>query len=780
MTTRVSSRIKRFLLLGAAVQAGVMTIAAPARAQTADGAQLETIVVTAQKREQNAQDVGISITALSGDVLQDRGIKSTEDLSGIPGVYISTFGSEATTVLTIRGVSQNDVADHNEPPNALYVDGAYNSFVGGAGFSMFDVARVEVLRGPQGTLFGRNATGGLMQIVTKKPTDKFEAYGTADFGEYAKADFEGAISGPLSDTVRARLSVATNHNNGYIRNTLGGSLEGTNNYSGRLQLEWQPTEDIDILFNLHGSIDDVKGSVGYNTPRAMFNLADPAHLVFTPTSQAQYADFCSNVFFGAVPTATSDCAGASRPIQGNAYVTTIDNPGFMRRGTHGLTVTANVNLTNDITLTAISDYLKLDRSYSEDTDGTQFKLFNFYSDMNSYQVSQEVRVQSDTDRLHWVAGLYYLKIHHNIITGIDGMPDANTYANAAPGVIFPFLTRNHNRQETDSVAAFAQVEYKFSDQFTGIIGGRVNYDRKEINIDANCTDTGFACAIIDAGNVEGTGFNSTTNPGLNKQRHGDWSGKVELDYHPAEGWLTYASVTRGQKGGGFNNAAILAYPASVVPYKAETLYNYEVGLKSTLFNNTTRFNADVFHYDYRNYQAFTLTGLSPTVFNTNALVDGFEAELTTMPFSGFELDLGTAYLDARAENVPSNLLPGAVNLGTQTMPQSPKWSVNGLARYTWSMFGGEMSAQSDFNFVGRRWFNTVNHPALQDGAYVLANARLSYIPSDERWEFALWVKNFTNVNYASFGYDLSGTNGDQARTVSPPRWFGGSISFHTD
>ena len=763
---------------------------ASARAQTAAQSNaspvLNEVVVTAQKRVQNIQQVGIAITAVSGEQLSQLNIKDTNSIANIvPGVFISNLGSQGITTFTIRGVSQNDFSDQNEAPNAIYVDGAYDSFIGSAGIGMYDIERVEVLRGPQGTLFGRNATGGLVQIITRKPTREFEGYGELTGGQYGLVQFDGAVGGPLTDDLRARLSFSTKHGDGYIRNTVGGRLGGANNYSGRLQVEYEPTDRFNVLFKAHYSKDDVDGATTYGSRRAMFDLNDPAHLVTVPKSQAQYVAFCNAVFGPNFPapvvvTATSNCAGWEPPKPNDPYVTAIDNPGIMKREFYGGTVTGNLKLSDSLSVVSITDYLKLRRDVSVDTDGTSFRMFNFGSDADSDQVSQELRLHGKTPRWDWVTGLYYIKIDHQIDTGIDALPDAYTLAKANPGVLFPFKTLNHVQQHTTSYAVFGQAEFRLNDLFSLIGGLRWSHDDKRIEINPSCVNgfLPFACAVIaPPGSVQGDGFTSANSGGLNRQSKGDWSGKFELDYHPSRDFLVYGGVTRGQKGGGFNAAAIAGISPAATPYKPEVLTNYEAGFKSTILNRTTRVNGSVFYYDYKNYQAYTLTGLTPTIFNTSATVKGFELELLTRPVSGLTLSGSAAYLDAVAHDVPSNLRGTGVNLGDQQMPESPRWSFDGLARYEWPLIEGKMAIQADGRYVAKRYFNTVNHPALTDGAHFVLNARLSYAMAGGRWEVAVWGKNLTDKVVVDSGFDLSGTNGSMPLAIEPPRWIGGSVSY---
>jgi iron complex outermembrane receptor protein len=317
-----------------------------------------------------------------------------------------------------------------------------------------------------------------------------------------------------------------------------------------------------------------------------------------------------------------------------------------------------------------------------------------------------------------------------------------------------------------------------SDVFSVIAGLRWTQDRNHIEINPTCTNgfLPFACAVVaPPGVVQGDGFTSANSGGLNRRSKGDWSGRLQANFRPSEDLLFYAGVTRGQKGGGFNAAAIAGIPASITPYQPEVLTNYEAGFKSTLLGGTTRFNGGAFYYDYKNYQAYTLTGLTPTIFNTDARVIGAELELQVRPVRGLTLSGGAAYLDAIAHDVQSNLLGTGVNLGDQHMPQSPKWSGNGLVRYEFDALSGVIGLQGDARYNSRRYFNTVNHPALADKEDFVVNARISYTTADDRWEFALWGRNLTNTTVYASGFDLAGTNGSTPLAVARPRWFGGSV-----
>lgn len=735
--------------------------AANAPTELAEQPTLEEIVVTAQKREQNLQDIGISIAAFGADQLKEMGVTSTDQIAGmVPGVQIFQFGQQATTTISVRGVSQNDFADHNEAPVAVYQDGAYNSFIGGAGLALFDIERVEILRGPQGTLFGRNATGGLVQMITRKPSADFDAYVQATGGQYGRAQLEGAIGGGVTDTVASRLAVQATRDDGFVKNIMGPRKEKTRSLNTRLQFDLKPATGLDILWNLRTVRDDVAGTVAYKTQRAVL---ESNGLVDFATSEDQYQAFCSSYFGASPPPGSSDCFGFQDPKPNDPWTVANDAQGVMDRSILGTTVTITWDFVPAATFTSITDYLKLDRNYLEDTDGTSAKLFHFYSDMHSWQFSQELRLNGKNDALTWQTGLYYLDISHDVDSGID--------ADAASA----FFTHAHNLQSTKTYSVFAQVDWAFAPNWSLTTGARYVRDQKHINLSTNCI--GPVCSVFDltaggAPTVQAVGFNDSNANGLNHTTFSDVAAKVELDWKPVEGSLVYLSVNRGVKGGGFNAAAIEAIPAAYVPYKPETLTAFELGSKQTFLEDRARLNASIFCYDYRNYQAFTLTGSSPFVFNTNNRTKGGEVELTVLPANGLTVTLGTAYLDAIAKDVPLNFEQPETRMD-QRPPQSPKWTYDASIRQDWPVAdAGTVAMQLTANHVDKRYFNTVNHPAVAAAPYTVANLRLSYASIADRWDVALWVNNLSNEKYINTAFDLSTTNGVVVQAYAPPRQAG--------
>lgn len=718
---------------------------------------LEEIVVTAQKREQSIQDVGISITAFNAEQIKRLGFTGTQEIDQqTPGLMVTDYGNGVTTVFTVRGSSQLDFADHQEAPVAVYLDGAYNSYLSGVGFMFYDLERIETLRGPQGTLFGRNATGGLVHLITAKPTREFEGYGELSGGEYGKIRFEGALSGPLTDAVSGRLSLLFDNDDGFVDNRLGDDLLDTDNKSGRAQLLFEPNDDVSLLVSGRWAIDDINGQ-GYSVTQAVTS-ADG--LVRLSNSGPAYQSFCENVVvFGPTTPATlpprADCLGLIEPDDG-IHKVGIDEVGYFEREHYGITATLNWNLGN-FRIVSITDWQDLTKRYREDTDGTANTLFNFLQDMDSNQISEELRVHWETDQSRWVAGAYYLNIDGNFDVGGE-FP------------AFGFDTDNHQELETETYAFFLQGEYDITPEWTAIAGIRWTEDEKDYVFDAGCSgiiipDFGSICGFF-AGLVQGDGVPPTS------RSEGEYSATFELDWHPNEDWLVYGKVTRGNKAGGFNGGSFGNFLVSEAEYDGEVLTSYEGGFKATLFNGTTRLNSTIFYYDYEDFQTFTQLGVTIFVFNVDAEVLGGEIELITNPWEGWEFMFGVSLLDADQKD-----LEYAGVTRDRPLPNAPEVSFNGLGRYEWPMFGGSMAAQLDFNYVDERSLNTIDHPALIADSYFVLNGKLSYTTADGRWQADLWVKNLNDEDYIQTGFDTSTASGLNIEVAAPPRWFGGTITY---
>ncbi|MEZ5557706.1 MAG: TonB-dependent receptor [Pseudomonadales bacterium] len=719
-----------------------LLLATAALALPAQAAVIEEVVVTAQKREQNIQEVGIAVSALTGEQMNDLGFTNAQQVTAMaPGVSTLQPNGEANYAIAIRGVVNSDFTTNVESPIAIYLDDVYISQMSGAGFMLFDMDRVEILRGPQGTLYGRNATGGLAHYVTKRPTEDFEGYAQVTAGSYDQMRFEGAASGPISDTLMARVSVATNDHDGYVKNRLGGHLNNGNEETARLQLLWAPTDTFDLLLNVRGSKQNIDtGFFEHVSANVTGEL--------TPNEVNQVLGYIDN--------------------DGNPYKGDYDSPGFNDLTTRGYSATVHWDLVN-FTLTSITDYSTVKRDYIEDSDASPVALFNFFLTTDAKQLSQELRLNGSGDNMNWVAGLYYLNLEVDDSNGAESEPFIDPAGDTpyVSGLDNPYQTK------TESWSVFGQLEYDLSDTLTGIAGVRWIRDDKEHDYVTNAVDfvpgtrprNGNPNILAELASYSG---DRTDN---------EFAGRLGLNWQLSEDAMLYFSYNLGVKGGGYNAPIFplsppLDYVDDVMSYDPERLHAYEVGFKSTWMDGLMIFNGAAYYYDYKDYQAFQIVGIDTITTNADAESRGGELELMVMPIEGLDIVLGAAYND-----IDVDLGGGAPKT---TSVQSPKWNLNGLARYEFAALDGTVALQYDAEYRSKVYFALTRLPTVTEGDYVVSNASISYTSGNERWKLTGFVNNLTDEEYVVQAFDLSGPDvfGMVERYYGRPRWMGVSLNYN--
>ncbi|MDE2494329.1 MAG: TonB-dependent receptor [Alphaproteobacteria bacterium] len=719
------------------LSASLVAFAGPALA-AAPAPKLEEVIVTAQKRAQNMQKVGIALSAIGAQqlsTLPDSDVTAIVNL--IPSVQFNQY-SPTLTVFNIRGISQNDFADSQESPIAFYADDVYVSAMGAIAGQMYDLSQIAVLRGPQGTLFGRNATGGVIQVTSAAPTNYFSGYLQATGGSFGEYDTEGAISGPLGNSWRGRLSFQTIHHDGYIKNLIGPDVGSANSYAGRLQLEGDVGHGGDLLIKLWGIRNDHEVSGAYSH-RASYPNADGLG-VFVQWNVDVY---------GTCPGC--DAFGYKAP--GFPFTGSFDRKGLFDRTYGGLTV-KYTQAFQGFTLTSITNMQVLRKRYGEDSDMSPNPIFIYDTHQYLLQESQETRLDGQVGRLHWTAGVYLLDINSR------NNYDANVLV-AGENIVYQAKT------DTYSAAGFAQLEYALNNQFKVIGGFRYSWDHKKYwyaTTDSLIPSNDFA-------------FNPSLYPDLaSRTYHPDYSYRVELDYTPTDNTLLYASINRGTKAGGF------ATPSSPPPNPAqlvfgqEALTSYEAGFKLTLFDDTTRFNGSVFHYDYHNYQAYGFYGLFQQITNNQAYDDGLELELTTTPVNGLVLHAFGSFLSTQVKNL--HLPAGTVK--DRVMPQAPHFSGGLSGQYTMPLAaGGDLTLSSDWKYNGTQFLSVMNAPVDKQPAYVVGNVQISYVPSfNNNLELSAFVNNVTDQAYRIYNLDLSGLLTFNQGVFAPPRWYGVTLRYN--
>lgn len=688
---------------------------------------LRPIIVTAQKREQNLQDVGISITAFSGDQLSRLAVSNPIELVNfVPGLEVSGAAGGTSNSFSIRGVTQNAFASNLESPVAVYSDDSYLTLNSIVNASLFDIERVEVLRGPQGTLFGRNATGGLVHYISARPTSEFTGFTTLLLGQDGRRRVEAAVSGPISDKVLGRLSGVFNRDDGLIRNEIGPNAFQTDEYSVRAQLLFQPADNISALFKiLHSDQDDAKG--GY------------AHVV---AFDGQYAGPGDVDFFG------------YRDADGDPFTGSFDFPFFNRNEITDLTATINYD-SGDFAFTSVTNYQDILTAYGEDSDVSPNSVYHFVRENRVDQFSQEFRLGYSGTNWELLLGAYYLNI--------DGVYSTDQFGDVffGPGAVEVAVAE----QETTTWAVFGQADISLDEKWSLTLGLRYNNDEKSLTYSTS--------NIFDAGGFGEFSISDTFS-------EDDFSAKAQINYRPRDNWLLYAGYNRGIKSGGFN-FPLFAFGFDTLDdfrdglrFKGEVLNSYEAGLKASLGRSTT-VNASVFYYDYKDFQAFSFDGLATRILNVDSEHYGAELEVFSNPLRGLDIILGVSLLEAEVRGVPL-----AVSDGTETPVFSPSATLNGLVSYTWpapAFLGGDLSIQLDGSWKDNHTFNLTAPPVLREPAYALFNARAGYRSASDRWEAAIFVKNLTDKYYRAYSFDTSPDFGALEDVPGIPRWVGGSLTY---
>jgi iron complex outermembrane recepter protein len=766
-------------------------LGSPAFAQ----ATLEEIVVTAQKREQSIQDVGIAITAFSGEQIRQLGFTQSVDLTRLaPGVHMSGSAAGQVAQISIRGVTQNDYNDQTEPPVAVYVDEGYVAFGQGQLFGLFDIEHVEILRGPQGTLFGRNATGGLVHYLSRRPTTELEGYLDATYGSYDSVRIETAISGSLTDALSGRLAAMYDRFDEILENDYpvnaatvgplfpGGGEDSYNDDTRgvRGQLLFEPNDALEVL---------VIGAYGRS------HLSDAPYMDRATVAVVDAQGRQINAIL-ASPSETREMIGpggigldnpfsfdadTERPVPGgNLYGASCNQQNYddfscsrdfayediNRLETRSATAKLTWNL-DSLTVTAITDYKDYSKFIATEGDGGSAAIHTILFDADVDTFTQELRLNGELERMRWVTGLYYLTIDNRADTGAAHRFNTNW-------VPFAGTTAAHTTNtDTESISAFGQAEFDLTDTLTLIGGVRATQENKDYDLEeALYLNTDDKKLTLDTKLAVLRPF---TEYDLDATL---WSGKVQLDWKPTDELLVYGGISRGAKAGGFNSPFTFGgpFPDEDIPYGDEALLAYETGFKADLFGGAARLNGSLYYYEYDDYQGFTFAGGSGGfVQNVDAIYKGAEIELQASPWKGWNLLLNAAYLDAEVQNVEV-----ADDLFRDTRPSfAPEVEVAAVARYEfpWSLLSGRFSVQADYSYASDFYDNIRNFAASKLPSYSLANARVAWRSDGGRWDASLFVNNLADERYVAIGFDSALTYGSNAWYFGKPRWYGGSIRY---
>lgn len=736
---------------------------------------LEEITVTAQKREQSANEVSIAITAFSGEQMDALGLESSTDLIAFtPGVSLAGDIGGQRAIFNIRGVVQNDYADLAEAPVAVYVDGGYLASTQAQTFGLFDVARVEILKGPQGTLFGRNATGGLVNTITAKPTKITEGYAELTVANYEQIRFEGAISGSLTDSVRARLSLLNNQQGEVLDNiyvdgagpdtrlgSVGGGEDGYNDdtMALRVQFDIDLSEKASLLVSANYA-DTTKSEGPYqvvNTTQVMDANGSVIDVIFAADDPMG----CDNIQEGACVDGNFD-GDPLRPVQGGDFNGNFDPDGSgekvnkdfafddqNRLKSKGLSATLKVEFDN-FDLVSITDYKNFTRVVGLDSDQTASPELIFQSDGDIDQISQEIRISGDSENLKWVTGLYYLGIDTDYIQGLAASPTAGFLAGAENNTVA--------RLETKSWSVFGQVDVNLTEDLVLVAGVRAVQEDKSLEgrvfQNANTNDR-----IIEidyqASPLEEVSLNNDQDL---------WSAKIQLDYTPNDDTLYYFGINRGVKAGSFNAPLFGGFSS----YDPEELLAFEAGSKMSFMDGKAQLNASIYYYDYADFQSFSWVNNAGVVANEQAEFTGVELELILTPSEALDVMVGVSYSDAVVTD-----LEVAAGVFKDTRPSfTPEVQASALVRYNWDVEGGNIAAQISGSYQSETFHNARNFTAHKIESHFKADARVSWANEENNWSVVAYVANLTDSDHGLIGFDVSGFYGNSQISYAKPRTYG--------
>lgn len=741
----------------------------------ANAAVIEQIEVTANKRAQKMQDVGVSVTAYSGDQMKALGVTNTTEITQqIPGLQVNSWSPTITT-FNLRGISQNSFADNLEAPVAVYTDNVYIGSMNAISGQLFDVNRVEVLRGPQGTLFGRNATGGLIHYITKDASEAdLNGYIEASYSDFNKRTLEGAVGGSISETARFRFAGRMEKADGYVEATKGpgplykltdGAVGSANDSSRDLQnadsiafrtaFQFDLNDDMVLDLNVKYSKDNDVATGGY---------------IFLDTAGDPTTGLGTEII-------------KDSPLTGEPWKHANNTEGYFDREAISSTASLVWYMENGIEFSSITNYTTMDKDYYEDGDGLDVDGINFGNNVKPFtQLSQEFRFAGDLDEIRWQAGLYYLDMDIDLTQTVSGsgfFDDGDpTTDDTAAG------QRVEVKQESKNWSVFGQFEYDFADDFTLITGLRWSQDDKKLNF----TNTYFNPTLTPeqlARNTAMQGGNITNlddalndlddrDASYSEIDYGDYAARIQLDYRYSASTLMYASYNRGIKGGNWSpsqNVLPGAEELRNIRHDEEVLHSYEFGVKTAFWDDIARLNTSFYYYDYEDYQAFSFTNFVPSVANKEASAQGLEVELFLTPGDSWDFIFGMSLMDSEVKGV--NTAIAGVTVDAE-LPSAPNFSFNFLGRKSWEIGEDELAVQLDGVAYSEQYLEGHNSIASTEEAYSVWNASISYQMDDIN--FSLWVKNITDEEFRVYNLDF-GAGGSTAM-YAPPRWVGVTASYN--
>jgi len=793
----------------------VVTVSGATPALAQDGAEqggLENIVVTARKQSEDLQATPVTVSAFTETALVNRGITSNADIGNFtPNVVFDTSSSFAgadTFQAFVRGVGQSDFALNTDPGVGLYVDGVYIARAPGAVLDLLDIERVEVLKGPQGTLFGRNSIGGAVNVITRTPGQEFSFKGEVTFGQRNRMEARGAINVPLGEKLGASFAFDVDKRDGYQKRIPFGGTTGlgstgtavptvapldqilvsdTNNggrpgaKSGgtvRGKLYWTPSDRLKVTIAAdYSSRRDAANPTTLIEVDPNFALGGlyNACIAGVPIPLCGTSPFLQS---GANATGTRpDLQYTGQFITGDRDTTYATGANFSNIDTGGVSATVDFDLTNNISLKSISAYRQLDGRFGVDIDGAPLVFDQTSFVMKTRQYSEELQINAKIGSIFdLTAGAYYF---YEDGFQSDNVPIAGGLIQAAGGF-------DH---DTRSYAFFGEGNLHVSDRFTVLFGVRFNQDQKTLYLNQQNLNTAFSTFGLNLADLPRPSDPRYLDTGERRRKNFDnRSIRAGLNYKLSDDLFAYANYSQGFKSGGFTtrlttffSPALIAQASPSDPnvlrsleFGEEKSDNIEVGVKSTFFDNRVRFNVAAFFNKYKNIQIVVQRGVSPSNENVaSAQINGVEAEFEALPADWLSLNATLGYLDAHYSSFDPATAPLLVNrfgqrITTATRLQNaPEWTASLAANVK---FSKAVSLNVNGSYSSRVENDVFNTPQLSQPGYMLMNASLAYQNADG-WSLRAGVENLTNKRYIVSGFEAGALPFVTASYNRPREWY---------
>ncbi len=735
------------------------------------GFALEEVIVTARKREENLQSTPISISAFTANELAQRQIRSTDQLADVtPNLtfdsYAPSSGQNASSQIYIRGIGQSDFTAVTDPGVGLYVDGVYYARSYGGNMDFLDLDRIEILRGPQGTLFGRNTIGGAISLHTKRPHNEFAGSVEVEVGSDEMLYGTAHFNIPIAEGLYSNFSITQRNRDGYVERvqlaerqlsgvalaTDGVWLGDDDSFGARGAIVWEASDTLNFFITADYTNEDENGA-----PSTSLGLNEQQTFPYHVNTFENGVAFGGNCPFTPPPTLPEGQRGTNNNfmcLNDTWYRNVFENEGTAEVASEltmwGISLEANWQTTDWLTIKSISAYRDIDAYSARDGDGTPYRVFHTQDPFVQDQFSQELQFSGNTDRMKWLMGLYYFEEEADNPNPVQ-LPDVTVGAIVSGGQV-----------DNDNFAIFGQITYDFTEQWSLTAGARYTDETKRFTpysyADGFYVQGGPGSPAVryhacPTGQEPGcNGINgrlfldgeSMMPEGEYKVSFDDWTPMLNLAYQANDNLMVYTSWSEGFKSGGFDQRFIFGNPNGPSSFEPETASTYEVGMKSSWLDNTLRLNVAAFYTDYEDMQIVVRQGFAPVTFNAgDAEIKGFELESTWVPTPSWIIQANVGYTDAKYVDLDASVASVGITKSSK-LQQTPEWSGNLGVAYTHQFDGWSIIPRVDWAYTDDVQNSPTNQPQLEQEAYSILNAAITLIKDDGAWEFMLAGRNLSD------------------------------------